>query len=122
MNPNNYTGINAVIVGRVGADPENPAYDKEGAKGFQEIRVAVDQGYKKDDQWVETGTLWVTYTAKSADLAGVGKGDKIRLDDVKFTARDFQRKDGSTGQAFEARFGTLTVLESKQTETAEAPF
>lgn len=112
INANNYTGVNAVIVGRAAAPAENPPYDKTGSRGFQQIRVAVDQGYKKDGEWVETQTLWITYTARSEDLGHVQKGDKVRLDEVKLEAREFERKDGSIGQAFEARFGTVTVLES----------
>lgn len=126
INPNNYTGVNATIVGRTAAPAENPPYDKTGERGFQQIRVAVDQGYKdRDGNWVETQTLWITYSGKAADLAQVSKGDKVRLDDVKLEAREFERKDGTTGQAFEARFGTLTVLENAGgggSADADAPF
>ena len=114
INPQNFTGVNAVIVGRAAAPAENPAYDKSGARGFQQIRVAVDQGYRKDGEWVPTQTLWITYSGKAEDLADVQKGSKVRLDEVKLEAREFERKDGTTGQAFEARFGTLTVLESPE--------
>lgn len=115
INSQNYTGVNAVIVGRAAAPAENPPYDKSGSRGFQQIRVAVDQGYKdKNDEWVQTQTLWITYSAKAEDLADVQKGSKVRLDEVKLEAREFERKDGTTGQAFEARYGTLTVLESPE--------
>lgn len=126
LNDMNYTGVNAVIVGRAAGAAENPPYDKSGSRGFQQIRVAVDQGYKKDGVWVETQTLWITYSARSEDLAEVQKGDKLRLDEVKLEAREFERKDGTTGQAFEARYGEITILESKgggsSSSDDEAPF
>lgn len=117
QNPNNYTGATATIVGRAGTDPENPAYNKDGSRGIQEIRVAVDQGYKDSDgDWVETGTTWYTYTAPVEVLAEVSKGDKVRIDDARLETREFTRKDGTTGQAFDLRFGTIAVLESKQVQ------
>lgn len=112
INQNNYPGVNAVIVGRAAASAENPPYDKEGSRGFQQVRIAVDQGYKKDGEWVSTQTLWITYTARAEELEGVSKGAKVRLDEVKLEAREYTRKDGTTGQAFEARFGEIIVLES----------
>lgn len=115
QNPQNYTGVTVTAVGRAGADAENPPYDKSGERGVQQVRVAVDQGYKNKDsgEWVSTGTLWLTVTGRTDDIGHVRKGDKVRLDDARLEAREFQRKDGSTGQAFETRFGSLTVLESK---------
>lgn len=125
INERNITGVNAVIVGRTASAAENPPYDKDGSRGYQQVRVAVDQGYKKGDEWVETQTLWITYSARAEDLAHIQKGDKVRLDEVKLEAREFERKDGTTGQAFEARYGTVTVLESKSggsDSDEEAPF
>ena len=113
QNPNNYEGATVTLVGRAGGDAENPAYDKEGTRGIKQVRVAVGQGYKKDGEWVDTGTVWYTVTGRSEDIGHVRKGDKVRLDDARLEAREFERKDGTTGQAFETRFGNLTVLESK---------
>lgn len=119
INPNNYRGIEAVIVGRVSAEPRYPAYDKDGTRGFKEIRLPFDQGYKKDGEWVETKgadgeklTLWLTYTAPEDALASVSKGDLVRIDGAKLTVREFKRKDDSVGQAFDARFGDFSVIES----------
>lgn len=113
QNPNNYEGATVTLVGRAGADASFPAYDKAGEKGFQEVRVAVSQGYKKGDEWVDTGTTWYTVSGRTEDVGHVRKGDKVRLDDARLETREFDRKDGSKGQAFETRYGTLTVLESK---------
>ena len=116
QNPQNFEGATVTIVGRVGAAPEFPPYDKEGTRGFGQIRVAVGMGYKNKQtgEWVDQGTMWFTVTAPMDHFNGIGKGDKIRLDDARLEAREFTRKDGSTGQAFETRFGDITVLESKQ--------
>lgn len=113
INPNNYIGVSATIVGYAAGDAEFPAYDKEGTRGISQIRVPINQGYRKGEEWVETGTAWYTVTGKTDNIGHVRKGDKIRVDDAKLEAREFTRKDGSLGQAFETSFGTVTVLESK---------
>ncbi len=123
QNPNNYEGATITLVGRAGADAENPAYDKEGSRGVKQIRVAVGQGYKNKDtgEWVDTGTTWFSVTGRADEIGHVRKGDKVRLDDARLETREFDRKDGSKGQAFETRFGTLTVLESKSADS-DKPF
>lgn len=113
QNPNNYEGATVTLVGRTGGDAEFPAYDKSGERGISQVRVAVGQGYKKDGEWVDTGTTWYTVTGRTDDIGHVRKGDKVRVDDARLETREFTRKDNSTGQAFETRFGTVTVLESK---------
>lgn len=115
QNPNNYDGATVTLVGRAGADAEFPAYDKEGTRGLSQVRVAIGQGYKdkNTNEWKDTGTVWYTVTGRTDDIGHVRKGDKVRLDDARLEAREFERKDGTTGQAFETRFGTLTVLEVK---------
>jgi single-stranded DNA-binding protein len=116
VNENNYEGANVTIVGRAGSEARNPAYDKDGTRGILEVGVAVSQGYKKDGEWVPTGTTWYTYTASGdhADtLRTVKKGDKVRIDDARLETREFERGDGSKGQAFEVRFGAFKILESK---------
>lgn len=113
QNPQNFEGATVTLVGRAGGDAEFPAYDKGGERGVSQVRVAVGQGYKKDGAWVDTGTTWYTVTGRTDDIGHVRKGDKVRVDDARLETREFTRKDNSTGQAFETRFGTLTVLESK---------
>ena len=121
INPNNYPGISVTLVGFASADSGFPAYDKTGSRGISEVRVPIDHGYKNKDtgDWVTTGTTWVTVTGKSdGELGSVRKGDKLRLDDAKWESREFTRKDGSIGQAFQTSFGTVTVLESKNSGSA----
>lgn len=124
QNTNNYDGATVTIVGRAGADAENPPYDKAGERGFKQVRVAVGQGYKNKDtgEWVDQGTVWYTVTGRDSDIGHVKKGDKVRLDDARLEAREFERKDGTTGQAFETRFGVLSVLESKNADDGSGPF
>lgn len=125
QNPNNYDGATVTLVGRAGADAEFPAYDKEGTRGLSQVRVAIGQGYKdkNTNEWKDTGTLWVTVTGRTDDIGHVTKGSKVRLDDARLEAREFERKDGSIGQAFETRYGTLTVLETKSdSESNGKPF
>lgn len=121
QNPNNYEGATVTLVGRAGTDAEFPAYDKEGTRGISQVRVAVGQGYKKDGEWVDTGTVWYSVTGRTEDIGHVKKGDKVRLDDARLEAREFTRKDNSTGQAFETRFGTLEVLDSAS-GSGDGPF
>ena len=116
INPNNYEGASITLVGRAGGPAQPPAYDKDGTKGVLELSVAVSQGYKKDDQWVDTGTAWYVLSAAGsyADVfREVGKGDKVRLDDGKLEVREFDRKDGTKGQQFTVKYGTLVILEKK---------
>lgn len=120
INPGNYVGVNVTIVGHAGADAEFPAYDKTGERGFSQVRVAVGQGYKKDGEWVDTGTVWYTVGGRTEDLQGIRKGDKIRLDEARLEAREFTRKDNTIGQAFETSYGTVTILESKSEGGASA--
>lgn len=126
VNPNNYPGVTATIVGTAGAAAEYPAYDKSGERGYKQVRIAVGEGYKNKQtgEWVDQGTTWYTYEAhQDGEISTVGKGDKVRIDEARLSTREFERKDGSTGQAFEARFGTLTVLESKSAGVADdTPF
>lgn len=126
INPQNYDGITATIVGRAAAAAEFPPYDKTGERGFSQIRLGVSQGYKnkQTNEWVDKGTLWVTVQARTEDLAAVGKGDKVRVDDAKLEAREFERKDGTTGQAFETSFGSVSIIESKSggASEGEVPF
>lgn len=115
INPNNFIGATVTLVGHAGADAENPAYDKEGTRGLKQLRVAVGQGYKDKNtgEWKDTGTAWYTVTGRTEDLAHIGRGDKVRVDEARLEVREFQRKDGTTGQSFETSFGSITVLESK---------
>lgn len=115
INPNNYPGITATVVGTAGGEARFPLYDKEGKRGRKEVSVAVGHGYRdKDGNWQDTSTTWVSYEAGGdyvATLEEVRKGDKIRLDEVKFETRLYKNKDGEEKIGVTATFGTLTILE-----------
>lgn len=126
INPNNYDGATVTLVGRAAAAAEFPAYDKSGERGFSQVRIAVGQGYKdkSSGEWVDTGTVWYTVQGRTEDLSAIGKGDKVRVDEARLEAREFDRKDGTKGQAFETKFGTVSIIESKSGGSAaeDAPF
>jgi len=117
VNENNYFGANVTVVGRAGSDARPPAYDKEGARGILEVPIMLDEGYKKDGEWVKTGTTVYTITGASDYaqnvLAPIKKGDKVRVEDAKQEVREYKDKDGNTKLGITLRFGTVTVLESK---------
>lgn len=107
------SGIRASsIVGRVVA----PAEDKFDGK-FTELRLAIGHGYKKDGEWTETGTTWLTYTASgewAEPLRAFGKGDLVEITDASLETKTYQKKDGTDGLQVTARFGTAELLESKR--------
>jgi len=114
-NPNNYVGVSATIVGYLAKDPAPPAYDKDGSKGVIEISIPINEGYKKDGEFVKTGTTWYTYSAAgdyADNLRSLSKGDKVRIDEAKQEVREYKAKDGTDKMGISLRFGQLTVLES----------
>lgn len=114
VNPNNYPGLTATLVGYVAMEPAYPAYDKEGKRGFKEIKVAINEGYKPKDggDFVQTGTTWYAVKVHQDDLGGIGKGDKIRVDDAKQSTRTYE-SNGKEGIGILLEYGKITVLESK---------
>ena len=126
-NENNYPGATLCLVGYAAGNPEYPAYDREGKRGFKQLSVAVNEGYKKDGEFVQTGTTWYRIEKHEDAWAelGVGKGDKIRLDGAKQEVREYQDKNGDSKLGITLTYGDLTVLESKNGGSAsdeEAPF
>lgn len=117
VNENNYIGANATVVGYAASDARPPAYDKDGERGILEVSIPVNEGYKKDGEFVQTGTTWYTITGASDYaqnvLAPIKKGDKVRVEDAKQEVREYKDKDGNTKLGITLRFGTVTVLESK---------
>lgn len=116
-NPNNYIGVSATIVGYAASDARHPAYDKDGSKGVLEISIPINEGYRKDGEFVQTNTTWYTYSGAGDFaqnvLANVKKGDKVRIDDAKQEVREYKDKEGNTKLGITLRFGNFTVLESK---------
>lgn len=128
INENNYVGATAVIVGYTAGPAKSPAYDKDGSKGVLEISVPVNEGYKKDGDFVKTGTTWYVYSAAgdyANTLRSIPKGSKVRIDDAKQEVREYQ-SGGETKLGITLRFGTITVLEAGDgggaTASAEEPF
>ena len=122
-NENNYIGATVTLVGYASGPARFPAYDKEGTKGVLELSIPVNEGYKKDGEFVQTGTTWYTYSASgdyAAALKSVNKGDKIRIEDAKQEVREYDSKDGKK-LGISLRFGNLVLLESKGGATEE-PF
>ena len=124
VNPNNIIGVNTTIVGYVATEPRYPAFDKEGKRGLKEISIAHNEGYKKDGEWVKTGTTWYSVMVKDEflDANPVAKGDKIRVSDAKQEVREFTTKDGETKLGITLSFGDITILESKSPAEEESPF
>jgi len=124
INPNNYIGISATLVGYVAVDPRFPAYDPEGKRGIKEIAVAHNEGYKRDGQFTKTGTTWYQITGRAEDIdgLGIGKGDKIRVDDAKQEVREYKNRDGEDKLGITLSFGQITILESKGSSEDVTPF
>lgn len=117
-NTQNYPGATTTLVGWAAGPAKAPNYDKDGTSGVLEISIPINEGYKPKDgsEFVQTGVTWYTYSAAGAyaeDLKAIGKGDKIRIDDAKQEVREYTNKDGEKVKAISLRYGTLTVLESK---------
>lgn len=125
-NPQNYIGATLTIVGYAASAPRSPLYDKDGSKGVLELPIPINEGYKKDGDWVQTGTTWYQYVAGGSgadDLRDIGiqKGDKVRIDGAKQEVREYQDKEGNNRLGINLRFGTITVLEQAD-PVEEAPF
>lgn len=126
-NEQNFPGVHIDnIVGVAGGEPETRFF--ESGSGQTTLSVAVGEGYKNKQSgaWVDQGTTWYRVVA-TADYAednwpSIDKGDKVRIDGGRLTAREFDRRDGSKGQSFEVRFGNVTVVESKSAKTGDEPF
>lgn len=109
------SGIRASsIVGRVVA----PAEDKFDGR-VTELRIAISHGYKDKttEEWKETGTTWLTYSATgewAEPLREFGKGDLVEISDAALETRAFDRRDGSHDVGVTARFGSIELLESKR--------
>lgn len=114
-NPNNYPGATASIVGWVSGPAKPPAYDKEGTRGVLEINIPVNEGYRKDGEFVQTGTTWYRYSAAGDFaqnvLAKLGKGDKVRIDNAKQEVREYE-SGGEKKLGITLTYGEFQVLES----------
>lgn len=119
-----YVGARTTLVGWAASDGRNPAYDKDGSKGVKEVSIAINEGYTKDGEFVQTGTTWYTVSAAgeyAAEIAALKKGDKIKVEDAKQEVREYQDREGNNKLGITLRYGKLTVLERKGGQSAAAP-
>lgn len=116
VNPSNYVGASTTVVGYAGGPVKVKEF--QGGGSVAELSISVGQGYKKDGDWVDTGTTWYTLAAApdyaSDNWPQVGTGDKVRVDDAKQETRTFKRKDDTEGLQITLKFGTLSVVEAKE--------
>lgn len=114
VNDNNYVGATLTLVGYAAGEPEYPPYDKEGKRGYKQLSVPVSEGYKKDGEFVKTGTTWYRVEKHQDDWAtlGVQKGDKVRIDNAKQEVRAYKNAKGEDALGITLSYADVTVLES----------
>jgi single-stranded DNA-binding protein len=115
INPKDYEGASVVIVGSAGGPVEVVKFPNGGSQA--QLSIAVGKGYKKGDEWVDTGTDWYTLTA-TEDYAAqnwpdVQTGDKVRVDEARQELKGYIKKDGEAGVDARLRYGTLVIVSSK---------
>lgn len=126
VNEQNYLGATASIVAYAAGPAKPPAYDKSGDRGILEVSLPVNEGYKKNGEFVQTGTTWYTYSGAGDFaqnvLSQVQKGDKIRIDNAKQEVREYSDREGKPKLGITLRYGDFTVLESSVGGSADKPF
>ena len=119
INSKNFDGANVVVVGRAGGPVETKSFDNGGSQA--QLSIAVGKGYKKGDEWVDTGTDWYTLTATSdyaeKNWPDVQKGDKVRVDESRLEFKPYLKRDGEAGVEATLRYGTLVIVESKSSRS-----
>lgn len=116
INEQNYPGATITLVGYAAGPAKPPAYDKDGSKGILELSIPINEGYKKDGEFVQTGTTWYSYVAGgdyANALRAINKGDKVRVDDAKQEVREYTNKDEKTVRGITLRFGKIQVIQAK---------
>lgn len=120
INPNNYDGAEVTIVGRAGGEPRDTSF------GTRELSVGVSQGYKKDGEWVDTGTTWYVLSATTGyaedNWPFVGKGDKVRIDGAKQETREYTDKQENKRLQIKLSYGRLSVVQAKNAEATADNF
>lgn len=125
VNPNNYQGATVTVIGYAAGDPEYPPYDKEGKRGYKQLSVPVSEGYKKNGEFVKTGTTWYRVEKHQDDWAslGVQKGDKVRIDNAKQEVRSYKNAKGEDALGITLSYADVTVLESSGgSDNSDTPF
>ena len=124
-NPNNFSGATVSIVGQAGGPYEVKTFGNGGSQA--QLSIAVGKGYKKDGEWVDTGTDWYTLTAQTeyaeANWPNVEKGDKVRVDDSRLELKGYPKNDGTVGVEALLKYGTLVIVDKKGSgSTADKPW
>lgn len=127
INENNYIGATACVIGYAAGNPEYPPYDKEGKRGFKQLSIAINEGYKPKDggEFVKTGTTWYRVEKHQDDWAslGVQKGDKVRIDNAKQEVRSYKNAKGEDALGITLSYADVTVLESSGgSDDSDTPF
>lgn len=122
VNPNNYEGATLTVVGRAGGEPEE-IFDGATTR----FSIAVNQGYKKDGEWVDTGTVWYTVQAATEyaeqHWPEINPGDKVRVENAKQEVRVFLKNNGDPGVELRLSYGSVKMVERKSERVvSEKPF
>lgn len=120
-NENNYPGATLTLIGWTASDARPPAYDKDGSRGILEISVPLNEGYTPKDggEFVKTSTTWYQYTASgeyAEALRNIPKGSKVKIEGAKQEVRSYKDREGNEKLGIGLRFGTITVLESADSD------
>lgn len=120
INPNNYVGAANTLVGYIGGIGF-PPYDKEGKRGYKQVSFAINEGYKRDGEFVQTGTTWYRYEAHQDRIAELGleKGDKVRIDGAKQEVKEYE-SGGEKKLGITLSYGEVTILEKGEGNTGQA--
>lgn len=128
INEKNYDGAYVSIVGNAGGPVEIKKFQNGGSQA--QLGIGVGTGYKKGDEWVDTGTNWYTLTATEEwadkNWPDIEAGDKVRVDDARLEFKSYSKKDGSPGVEAGLRYGSIVVIRAKADRPAPsqdvAPF
>lgn len=96
-------------VGRLGSEVEL-TFTPSG-KALAKFRIACGERVKKNDQWEDGDTTWLSVALweKDAEAAAehLKKGDEVTVVGL-LLVRDFEAKDGSKGRSVEVKYGKVS--------------
>lgn len=120
------------IVARVVAAPTESRFNNN----VHEVRLVVNHSYKDKttDEWKDTGSTWLTYSAVGdfgAGFASAAPGDTVEITgDWVLETRSYTKQDGTDGIAQTVRYGNIEIIARKgenaqssaSDDSAEEPF
>lgn len=108
--------------GRLGADPEL-TFTPQG-KALAKFRIACGERVKRNDQWEDGDTTWLSVALweKDAEAAAehLKKGDEVTVVGL-LLVRDFEAKDGSKGRSVEVKYGKVSKSLPREKSGQSAP-